>query len=600
LCGIAGYLDRKQTADGEQIRAAVKRMTDGLAHRGPDAAGLWASADKYCYLGHRRLSIIDLTAEANQPMHDASERYVISFNGEIYNYKELRAGLEARGIQFRTQSDTEVLLRAFIADGISVFEQADGMFAVAIYDALTKTLTLARDRAGEKPLYYIDAPGFFAFASELRPLLTVPDFSPSLSDDGLALYMALRYVPPPRTLIKDIHKLQAGSILEIKADGTRTHRRYFNFDVDDQAAAKPLDLDAYAEEVQSALEASLRARLNSDVPVGAFLSRGVDSSLICALLAKRLNRSVKTYTVGFADDPENEGPAARSIAQILGLEHAEYNFGTNDFDNICSQIGALLDEPNGDRSCVPTYLLSQFTREHVKVAISGDGGDELFAGYGRYLIFLAKNGSVIWPNAAAVPQRYFETSLPVFPWNAIRETLPQAFAAVTEYTGSFGPLFSHPNRSAINALRVLDFNSYMPGAVLTKVDRMSMRHGLEVRTPYLSPGLYALSRRGSLPAFVSGNTQKVVLRKLLARYLPAEHAAAPKKGFGMPKSVFLTNQERVRKELSACRDILERSAFFRARKGVGDAFIKWSGSNMNAAWATIVLARWIESIGFAV
>ncbi len=530
-------------------------------------------------------------------MLEASGRFAIAFNGEIYNYKELRARLESRGVQFRTQSDTEVLLQAFIADGAACFEQMDGMFAVAIYDAQTKVLTLARDRAGEKPLYFLNTPDFFAFASELRPLLSVPGFAPRISPEALALYMALRYVPAPLSMIAGIHKLEPGTILQVNADGACTKTRFFTFDIDDAAAARPVDLDAYAEEVEAALQSSLEDRLHSDVPLGAFLSRGVDSSLICAILAKRMNRTVKTYTVGFADDKESESPAARAIAQTLGLEHFSYEFGVKDFEDICSKMGGLLDEPNGDRSCVPTYLLSQFTREHVTVALSGDGGDELFAGYGRYLHFLSKNAKVAWPSASAVAQSYFETALPVFPWQAVRETLPDAFSAVPEFTGSFGEIFSHPGRSGLDALRMLDFRSYMPNAVLAKVDRMSMRHGLEVRTPYLSPQMYALSRRANISACVQGGVQKVVLRRLLSRYLPAEHVNAKKQGFGMPASVFLNNIERVKRELTACHAILEQSEFFRARPGAAKTLIGSSLKNINAIWSLIVLARWIESAG---
>ncbi|MDX2224361.1 MAG: asparagine synthase (glutamine-hydrolyzing), partial [Rhodospirillaceae bacterium] len=509
----------------------------------------------------------------------------------------LRADLEARGVRFTTASDTEVLLKAFIAEGPEVFARLDGMFAVAIYDTAAKVLTLARDRAGEKPLYTVSTPHYFAFASELRPLLSLPGFDVRLSADSVALYLALRYVPAPRSLVEGIAKLEPGCVMQVDAEGRVSTRRYFNFALDDRIDQTAADIAPFAEEVEAALQESLTNRLNSDVPLGAFLSSGIDSALVCAILTRRMNRPVKTYTVGFADDPESEHAAARSIAAALGTEHHDYIFGAADFDRICDDIGTLLDEPNGDRSCVPTYLLSQFARQHVTVTISGDGGDELFAGYGRYAAFVNKHAQAQWPNAGAVARAYFEQALPVMPWPGIAAIVPDGAAAVPRFADGFGRLFAAPGRQLLHALRVLDFESYLPGAVLAKVDRMSMRHGLEVRTPYLAPALFGLSGRASLSACVGGGLQKAVLRRLAARYLPEVHVRAPKKGFGMPKSVFLNNIDRVRTELQRSHGILAETGFFRARAGSADALATWAGRNINAIWATIVLAKWVESVG---
>ena len=597
MCGIAGFLNFLPSRSPQAIRDLVLAMNQAQAHRGPDADGYWADAENRCHLGHRRLSIIDLSTAANQPMLDETGRYAMAFNGEIYNFKDLRRDLEARGIQFRTHSDTEVLLRLFIAEGPAAFKRCDGMFAVAIYDTHTKTLTLARDRCGEKPLYVATTAGFFAFASELRALTALPDFTYEISETGLALYMALRYVPPPRTIFEGIGKLEPGCFLQIGPDGVQRRERYFHFQIDDARAAAPQDIDAYAEQVEAALQSSLEARLNSDVPLGAFLSSGVDSSLVCAILAKKMQRRLHTYTVGFADDAQSEDTAARAIARHLGTQHEDFVFGAADFDAICGKIGTLLDEPNGDRSCVPTYLLSQFARQHVKVAISGDGGDELFAGYGRYIAFMAQTAQTKWPSAAAIPQYYFSAALPVFPWQAIQDVAPGGMGEVQGFTGSFGNLFTAPGRNMLNALRLLDFETYMPGAVLAKVDRMSMQHGLEVRTPYLSPALMALSSTAPLPALFDGKAQKAVLRRLMAKYVPQEFAYAPKKGFGMPASVFLQNADRVRAEINSAIGALAQSSFFAARKGSIEKLAVWAGHNTNSIWATIVLGKWIESLG---
>jgi len=595
MCGIVGFLNYSSRRPDHKVSGLVKNMTGTLAHRGPDAEGYWVDPKNCCHLGHRRLSIIDLSAAANQPMLDVTSRYAIVFNGEIYNYKDLRRSLEASGFHFRTHSDTEVLLLGFAAYGVNIFSQLDGMFALAIYDTQTRILTLARDRAGEKPLYYTNTKTFFAFASELRPLLKLPDMRYQMSEESLALYMALRYVPAPRTIIEGISKLEPGCVLQVTEDGCTTQQRYFKFDIDDAASAQAQNIDDYADEVEAALESSIRDRLNSDVALGAFLSSGVDSALICALLAKKMQCPLRTYTVGFSGDAGSEHEAARVIAAHIGTEHQEFIFGATDFENICRDIGTLLDEPNGDRSCVPTYLLSQFARQHVKVCISGDSGDELFAGYSRYGGFINSHAGTVWPNAAAISQRYFETALPVFPWSGIAATLPTGFNAVRSFTAAYGSLFTVPGRTMLNALRLLDFETYMPGAVLAKVDRMSMRHGLEVRTPYLSPQILALSSKASLGACVDKGVQKVVLRRLLARYIPKSFALAPKKGFGMPASVFLQNGDRVRAELISALDLLSQTSFFSQRKGSIENFSKSAGSNTNSIWATLVLAKWIES-----
>ncbi len=576
--------------------AVLHRMNDGLRHRGPDAQGIWSSADGRCHLGHRRLSVIDLTAAANQPMHDATARYSIVFNGEIYNFKTIKADLARRGATFKTQSDTEVLLQAFIMDGAAAFATFDGMFAVAIYDSATGALTLARDGAGEKPLYYIKGDGFLAFASELRPLLEVPNVTFELSEAGVALYMALRYVPAPHSIIQGVNKVPPATILHIAPDGAVRSERFFSFAAGNFEPEAQQDPALFAQRVEDALVAALEARLNSDVPLGAFLSSGIDSSLACALLTKRLNHPLKTFSVGFADDPGSEHEAAADIARTLGTEHRQFIFGPEAFDDICNRIGDLLDEPNGDRSCVPTYLLSGFAREHVTVAISGDGGDELFTGYTRYAGFANQNADVQWPNAEAIPRAYLQSALTVVPWQAIPDVVPEGLHAVLTYADSFAPIFTVPRRSMTDALRMMDFESYLPGAVLGKVDRMSMRHALEVRTPYLNASLYGLSRIAAPSALFGPDGQKAVLRRLVGKYLPKAHVVAPKKGFGMPPSVFMNNKERVQQALHEACGLLNETAFFKARKQGAAKLATWAGSNTNSAWATIVLAKWVESI----
>jgi len=597
MCGLAGIVHFGSGPGISSPQSVLKGMNDALRHRGPDAHGIWASSDGRAHLAHRRLSVIDLSAAANQPMHDASGRYSIVFNGEIYNFKALRTELVQQGVVFKTLSDTEVLLQAFIVNGTAAFAQFDGMFAVAIYDSVTGTLTLARDGAGEKPLYYAKTDDTLAFASELRPLLGVPGINAQLSETGVALYMALRYVPAPYSIVQGIRKLPPGTTLQVMADGTEHVENFFSFSGGNFAADSGQDPSVFAQRVEDALTASLEARLNSDVPLGAFLSSGVDSALACALLTKRMGRPLKTFSVGFAGDPDSEHAAAADIARALGTEHRELIFGADAFDDICNRIGDLLDEPNGDRSCVPTYLLSEFARAHVTVAISGDGGDELFAGYSRYQGFSHRYAKMQWPSAQEIPRAYFQAGLPVFPWQGILDVVPDGFSAVTDFADSFAPIFAAPNRSMVDGLRILDFESYLPGAVLAKVDRMSMRHALEVRTPYLNASLYALSRIAAPSALLGPEGQKAVLRRLVGKYLEKSHATAPKKGFGMPPSVFINNKERVAEALRQACGLLSETEFFKPRKTGAGQLPKWAGSNNNSAWATIVLAKWIESVG---
>lgn len=597
MCGITGYLNFQQARSPEQIQATLLRMNAKVAHRGPDDRGTWADPENFCHLGHTRLSVIDLSAAGHQPMTSRDGRYVISFNGEIYNFRLLRKLLEKRGYVFTTSTDTEVILVGFEELGIDLFRQVDGMFALAIYDRQTGMVTLARDRAGEKPLYYAEGNGFLAFASELRSLLEIEELPVSLSEEALALYFTLRYVPDPDTILAPVRKLPPGMVLQIDRNGRQFLQRYFSFNISEDAQVAPERLEEYVNVLDTALAEALQDRLNADVPLGMFLSSGVDSSLACAILSKKIGQKVKTFTVGFEGDANSEHLAARDIAATLGTEHHEYIFGAADFDRICDNIGQLLDEPNGDRSCVPTYLLSEFTRKHVTVAISGDAGDELFGGYGRYPPFALAYDRNREHNALGMVQAYFEKGLPVMAADAVQAAFPAGYAAVQDFYGRHAPAFQRLGRPALHGLRQLDFHTYLPGAVLAKVDRMSMQHALEVRTPFLSPSMLKLATQASQGLCWNGRVQKLALRHLLARYLPAQHVTAPKKGFGMPASVFFNNKPRIETELGNAYRRLADTRFFGARPGALDRLFQAAGNGINAIWATIVLARWVDSVG---
>jgi asparagine synthase (glutamine-hydrolysing) len=592
MCGLAGFLNLDRRFDPEQAQNIVRAMAESMQYRGPDMDGQWASEDNHCHLAHKRLSIIDLSEDARQPMLDTTGRYAIVFNGEIYNFQELREKFEAGGARFRTRSDTEVLLQGYIRFGAALFPQLDGMFALAIYDKVERSMVLARDRAGEKPLYYRNAPGLFLFGSELHSLTQVPGLEWDISAGAMALYMLYRYVPAPHSILEGVRKLEPGCMLTIDGKGKTFERRYYTFEVDPEPEATQEKFLQTCDRVEAAMIESLRRRLISDVPLGMFLSSGIDSSLVCALAAKKLGVVPKTFTIGFEGDDGSEHEAARQIARHLGTDHSEHVFGSGDFDSVGRSIGTLLDEPNGDRSCVPTYLLCRFAREHVTVALSGDGGDELFGGYGRYG---AMSGRFEDDPKAAI-SGYYNKALPVFGIDPIVQALPEARDVLESELDVCIPLFQHPGRDTIHGLRQMDFAYYMPGAVLAKVDRMSMRSSLETRTPFFHQAV--LDEAEALPTQYCLNSRmaKLVLREITGRYLPREIALLPKKGFGMPASVFLNNIRAVQAEMNKAFETLKATRFFGPRVKALKAM--WQVDNINAAWAFIVLGQWAE--GFPV
>lgn len=593
MCAIAGLflLDRASASEHpyDQVRALCEAMT----HRGPDAEGFWVSSDQRCMLGHRRLAIIDLDSRSNQPMLTGDERYAIVFNGEIYNYKELRRELESCGLRFRTESDTEVLLAGFAHWGGALFDRLDGMFAFAIYDTLRRELLLTRDRLGEKPLYYARTSGALVFASELKALPHVQGLSTTVSERGLFDYFSLRYVPDPATIFDEVFSVQPGTWLRFDEHGRSHEEAYYAFDV-----KAPFDGDAedYIDAVEAAITAAVRTRLVADVPVGALLSSGVDSSLVCALAAALTNRSVRCFGAGFVGDSADETPQARAIADHLGLPFEALSISGSDLLQSTQGFGALLDEPNGDRSCVPTYLLSRLIRSHVTVAVSGDGGDELFGGYGRYYAMeRAPDFRALRP--AAQPEHYFFNALPVFDRSVLEAAMPEQMPVFRRrFLSRFQALFARPELDTFERLRTTDLYSYLPGAVLAKVDRMSMKHSLEVRTPFFSPEVLSLSSRLPRALVHSNGLLKLALRRVLARYLPADLIQAKKQGFGMPGSFFGLNGSLFSAMATRADECLRQWAPLSDRPSAFGILREGARANINSLWAWIVLAQWVESL----
>lgn len=593
MCGVAGAFLLSSVAGSGWLESAVAAACAWQAHRGPDASGQWRSPEGQCVLGHRRLAIIDLDARSTQPMLTADGRYAISFNGEIYNYKSLRSELEAAGRRFRTASDTEVLLVGYAHWGDALFARLDGMFALAIYDTLRRELLLARDRMGEKPLYYARMSGALVFASELKALLSVEDIAATVSERGLFDYLALRYVPDPATIFDEIYSIQPGTWMRFDGHGRSQEQSYYAFDI-----GTPFEGDAedYVDAVDAALTAAVRTRLVADVPVGALLSSGVDSSLVCAIAARLTDRSVHCFGAGFVGDKDDETPQASAIADHLGLPFEALSISGEDLLQGTQGFGALLDEPNGDRSCVPTYLLSRLIRSHVTVAVSGDGGDELFAGYGRYQV-MARDDGFRALRPAAQAEHYFFNALPVFDRAALEAAMPEQMPAFRRrFLSRFQPLFARSELDTFSRLRTTDVYSYLPGAVLPKVDRMSMKHSLEVRTPFFSPEVLALSSRLPGDLVQSNGLLKLALRRVLERYLPDRLVQSSKQGFGMPGAFFARNQALFRDLAARSDEVLRHWSPLGGRPLAFAALKDGARANINSLWAWIVLGQWVESL----
>ena len=545
MCGIAGLWDPERRLSAKEATDLAKKMAVTLAHRGPDDSGNWTDPDGLCALAHRRLSVIDVSSAGRQPFSSHDGRFQISFNGEIYNYKEIHQDLARRDSVFRvrTETDTEILIEAYRAYGKELFDKLDGMYAFALYDSKEKELILARDPFGEKPLYYTEYNGTTAFASELHALFELPFFDTTIEQAAAAEYLCFQYIGGRRTLYKNARKLPPGTFKVLSLDGNDYEKRHFSFNpVKDGAdrelknlSGKPSDLsgelDDLADELEELLLRSIKNRLVADVPLGTFLSGGIDSSLVNALIRKKLDLPVMSFSAGFLDWPGSEHEAAKATANFLGTEHYE-KLLTPRASDFLARAAELFDEPNGDTSCLPTYLLSQFAREKVTVAISGDGGDELFGGYDRYSQTLeeatmAQMGELPgWRPGHA----YYSNRILYTPLVLIEELFGFVPTGLIEHLSSLRhSIWARKNPQLLNELRKTDIENYLPGAVLAKVDRMSMRHALEVRTPFLCRDIAKFAERLPLQALLHNGVGKRILRHLAARYLPQQIVEAPKR-----------------------------------------------------------------------
>ncbi len=555
MCGIVGFAGRR-TIEPEQI----ERMRDTMTHRGPDDLGLWVSSDRMVALAQRRLAVIDLSPGGHQPMTDRTGRIHVTFNGEIYNFRDVRSDLEALGHGFRTSSDTEVILEAYAEWGEGFVSRLVGMFAMALYDDNTRSLYLLRDRAGEKPLFVSITPGQLLFASELKALFAYPLVSRRLNVTALEHYLAFAYVPRDLCIIDGVTKLLPGHILRYDVDSgeVRTWRYWDLPELDPtQASRNPDDL---ADELHEVLRAAVRRQLVSDVPIGILLSGGVDSSLVTAIAASESTKPVRTFTITFPGHREHdEAPFARLVARHFGTDHTEMPAGEASL-SLLPELVRQYDEPLGDSSAIPTYIVSRLIRQHATVALGGDGGDELFGGYAQYLwaarIVRAQSlvpsplRSVIGRAAKALPVgtrgRNYGVAFGARGYDALarmnlffdcewRESLLAVSDRGQRTPEALRVELADGARSMLQAMQRVDFRSYMVDDILVKVDRASMLASLETRAPFLDPAVIELAF-GKVPDSLKANAseRKILLRRLATRLLPPELDLRRKQGFAIP------------------------------------------------------------------
>jgi len=642
MCGIAGFIDTARQYGPDELRFLVTGMEMAIAHRGPDDHNCWVDAGSGVALGHRRLSIIDLSVEGRQPMMSENGDLIIVFNGEIYNFQELRSELEALGCRFRGHSDTEVMLAAFSHWGLDASARRfNGMYAFAVWDRQQRILQLCRDRLGKKPLYYGWAGNTFLFASELKALRAHPAFAAEVDRNALALYFRFGYIPAPYTIYEGIYKLPPSTHLTVNADVRGSRGMPVPYWSARAAAEAGLQNrignveDALAE-LDGLLRSAVGLRMVADVPLGAFLSGGIDSSLIVALMQALSSRPVKTFCIGFQEQTHNEAEHARAVARHLGTEHTELILTASQALDIVPRLPQMFDEPFSDSSGIPTFLVSELARQHVTVSLSGDGGDELFAGYTTYQscsVFYKKYG---WmpDGMRAAAGRVLQT-VPQSVWNGMLPNggpktagarlhrLASTFKQITpeaaymsmisgwENPGSLVP-GSQPlptpfaTRESSNLsnftekMMLLDSLVYLPDDILVKVDRASMAVSLEARAPLLDYRVFELAWRVPLEFKVREGKTKWILRELLYRYVPKEIVDRPKSGFAVPLATWLRGPLRPWAEDLLDAGRLRRESFLAPDKVRQTWREHLEGRDWSKRlWTVLMLESWLASAGTA-
>ena len=648
MCGIAGLFEPEPATAADQLGRLARQMAGALTHRGPDDSGAWTDPSAGVAFAHQRLAVIELGPEGHQPMESSDGRWVVSYNGEIYNYQRLRRRLVGEGASFRGGSDTEVLVTAVQRWGLEAsLEAFEGMFAMALWDRHRSELHLVRDRLGEKPLYYGWVGNRLAFASELKGLCRLPEFAGELDRDAVALYLRHNCVPAPRTVYQGVAKLPPGSIFSAGM-GLRRGRlppvkTYWSArQAVESARQRPLSgpPEAMADKLEAALSESVAARMVADVPIGAFLSGGVDSSVVVALMQQHSCRPVRTYTVGFADRTFDESAEAAAVAAHLGTEHTPLRVSDSDASAVIPDLPEIWDEPFGDISQIPSLLVSRLARSQVTVSLSGDGGDELFAGYNRHALL-----ERLWHRSAVLPdpvRRLAGLTLKRLPPGAVdgaaritSALIPRwqvrnpatkvskvgkvllasgpedAYLSLVSHWGDpesmvlgagFAPsLASSPEQwpalaGITEQMLWLDLVGYLPDDILTKLDRAAMSTSLETRVPFLDRAVLDLAWRLPMAMKLRRGTTKWVLRQVLYRHVPKTLVERPKMGFGLPIGAWLRGPLRPWAEELLAAPRLRRQGLLDP-KPVTRAWKQHLGGRQDLGyelWDVLALQAWLD------
>ena len=632
MCGIAGWLGEKINAD------TCAEILTRLTHRGPDGSGHW-SADGV-WLGHRRLAVLDLSSQGHQPMVSSSKQLILTYNGEIYNYLELRAELKRNGVYFHGESDTEVVLAACEFWGIEkAVIRFEGMFSFALYNVNERILWLVRDPMGIKPLYYANAGAEFAFASELTALQPLSWLDDTINADALYAYFRYLCVPTPASILRGAHKLPSGTILRWDGRSVKL-RTFWTLETHARSLRVPsstISLEKAADELEKRLRLSVRLHMQSDVPYGAFLSGGVDSSVVVALMQAESSKPIKTFTLGFAEHTHDESHYARAVAKHLGTEHHELVMTADDVPALVSEVSAQYDEPFADGSSIPTFLISRFARQYVTVCLSGDGGDELFAGYPRYFWAdrVERWRKLLTPPGAYMVSRFLQ-ELPAGFWNRVIDPLtrrryagneglsprimrfagylscpreyaysrtmsawqqPELLIEAGDYKKLGADKARHPDLTWAEEMMLTDQKNYLQDDILTKVDRASMAVSLETRVPLLTHSLVEWTWKIPLNYKIKsyGDQGKRILREVLYRHVPKELIERPKQGFGMPMSLWLRGPLRDWAEALLTSVDLESAGL---REGVVREVWKdhLSGNDrLSEIWTVLMYRQWQEN-----
>ena len=633
MCGIAGIWDFN--GKNKNIENTIKSMTNALAHRGPDDAGFYMDEKNNIALGHRRLSIIDLSDSGHQPMHNNNKNIWITYNGEVYNFTEIKKELENLGYKFKGNSDTEVILKSYEKWGLNAVHKFRGMFALAIWDSVKKTLFLLRDRAGVKPLYYYYDRKLLLFASELKALHKHPLFKKELDEKALNLFLQLGYIPAPHTIFKNTYKVKSGHYIKIYNKKIE-EKKYW--DINDYYLDKKIQKSEteIENELESILTESFSLRLISDVPVGVFLSGGIDSTLVTALLQKQSTKPLKTFTIGFKEKNYDEAPYAKAIAKHLGTDHTELYCTPKESLNIIKNFSNLYDEPFGDSSGIPNFLVSKLAREKVKVALSADGADELFCGYTYYnkieelwnkiqnstplslkifnmsperlTSFLGKNIGTIW---TALKQKNILDKQTKIKQILKDRSLSNTFLTSNSFWISsqikkltnkqtnniFSTEFKKlQNLDAISQMQAIDFKYYLSDDILTKVDRAAMTVSLENRDPFLDQNIIEYAAKLPIHFKYRNGINKYILKKILYKYVPKKMMERPKQGFAVPIFDWFKKDFSLLFNKYLAKDRLEKQGIFNADYVNKNLEHYYSGNvnNIHKLWFLLVFQMWYE------